>query len=104
MIIKVFPLVTGVDIIAELLPHLDSSDFYSIKNPMQMYMEQTGGQMKGGLVPAFMPYIDISSDDVVKLYKDKLLYQPLEPVEGVKQNYNTMFGSGIVVPPQGIIC
>lgn len=104
MIIKVFPLVTGVDIIAELLPHEESREFYSIKNPMQMYMEQAGGQMKGGLVPAFMPYIDISSDDVIKLYKDKLLYQPLEPVDSVKQNYNTMFGSGIVVPPQGIIC
>lgn len=99
MVIVALKLVTGEEIIGEHLnPDSEKGTSFRLKNPVGIsYVRTQEGQSIG-----FSPFplhadqidgavIDISSDHVVYSY---------EPAEDYRKNYDQIFGSGIVLPPE----
>jgi hypothetical protein len=95
--IKAMKLVTGEDVIAELI---DNGDTITFKNPVQVTMvpSKTGGAPNFG----FIPFPLTSNEKEVTVAKDKIVFT-VEPAEEFRNQYNTIFGSGIITPTQGIV-
>ena len=97
--IKLFKFVTGEEIIADV--EFNGTDFdefirlntlITIKDAVTLvYRPQEGGQMTVGFAP-FMPY----SEDKIKLLSSSIITYS-EPQEDLKNEFNRLFGSGIVV-------
>jgi hypothetical protein len=89
MNIKVFKLVTGEEIIAEIFNWFDAN--IELKNPAVIVMQQTQQGVGVGLMP-FMPY----STGNVKVYRVSLVSEA-EPDVKMINEYNRIFGSGIQI-------
>lgn len=97
--IKSIKLITGEDVICEYI--VDSnSNFVTLKNPVQVTMvpSRSGNQPNFG----FIPFPLTSNDKEIKIKEENVLYI-CEPAEEFVTQYNTIFGSGIITPPQGLI-
>ena len=93
MAVKLMRLKSGEDVVGEIVS--ENSEIIKVKNPaMIMPMSDgKGNQVQVGLAP-WMPFIaekrfDIPSDWFLLL---------TEPAPDIVNNYNQVFGSGIVVP------
>ena len=95
MAIKVIRLISG----EELMGHVETKDGgYFVKNVCQIvtsYADTTSATARDGLAP-FMPYTKSSDGiDLGKAYVGFIV----EPVNELINEYNKVFGSGLVLPP-----
>ena len=97
MNIKALKLVTGEDIVCELI---EAEDKFTMKNPVQVSLvpSRAGGQPNFG----FIPFPLTSNQKEIEILKDKIMFT-CEPAEEFITQYNSIFGSGIITPPKGII-
>ena len=95
MNLKLLRLKSGEDIVVELLDGKDSQQHMVVKNPaMLMPMSDgRGNQVQMGLAP-WMPF---SASKEYEIPKDWIIVIT-EPLKDIVNNYNQVFGSGIVVP------
>ena len=93
MAVKLVRLKSGEDIIADIMA--ESAEIVKIKNPaMLMPMSDgRGNQVQVGLAP-WMPFSEAKE---FELPRDWVLLTT-EPAQDIVNNYNQVFGSGIVVP------
>lgn len=94
MDVKVFKMVSGEEYIAELVD--ETEDHYVIKQPVGM-VDQGGGKV------GFMPYFVMAKSREFKILKDHFITEPQEPIEEPKENYEQIFGSGIIAPTKKIL-
>lgn len=93
MNIMITRLLTGEEILGEI--EINDNECF-IKNPTQI------GAMpnpKSGNIDIHMsPWIPLSSDKTVKINMSQVLCQ-YAPVNDIINKYNSMFGSGLYIPP-----
>jgi hypothetical protein len=91
MNIRVFKLINGEELLAEVFSQHDKS--FELKNPAQIVLQQTDKGVGVALAP-YMPYVEghvilgrhaVASDGT--------------PNQQLVNEYNRIFGSGIVVAP-----
>jgi hypothetical protein len=95
MSVKIFKLMTGEEIVAEITNESESS--VSLKNCVALVLQPSrDGKLSFGFVP-----FGAMVDGDITIDKDKLLFIA-EASDELKNNYNSMFG-GIVTPPKTLI-
>jgi len=88
--VKVFKLINGEELISEI--HNPYDKHYELKNPANIMLQQTAsGQMGVGMAP-YMPY----ADGNINLNKSAIAAEAI-PDQGMVNEYNRIFGSGIEV-------
>ena len=95
MNVKLLRLKSGEDVIADVTL-VDTEDTIKIKNPAQiipMGQQQQGGQMSMG----FGPWAPFAEEKEFEIPRDWLVYIST-PNKDLLNQYNSVFGSGIVVP------
>ena len=94
--IKCLKLITGEDIICE---YYSSETKITMKNPVQVSMVPTRtGEPNFG----FIPFPLVSNDKEILIDFDKVMFV-CEPGEEFLNQYNQIFGSGIVTPSKKLI-
>jgi hypothetical protein len=100
MNIQVFKLISGEDVLGELLG--DSLTSYTIKNPVGIAVVRgQNGQPNVGLTP-FPLHAEQKKDTTIDMPKCSVVYSYV-PAEDFVNNYNQIFGSGIVLPSKQLI-
>ena len=91
--IKLLRLKGGEDIVGDIIG--ENSEYFIIKNPAMLMPEGTGqgGSVQIGLTP-WMPFSEAKDFEIPR---DWVLITT-EPAQDIVNNYNQVFGSGIVVP------
>ena len=91
MNIKLLRLVTGEDVLTEIL---DAGDVaYKIKNPLIVYIRPTETGVPTVGMSQWIPY---SADKEFTIKNDKVVVVS-EPAEDIRSQYDRIFGSGIVL-------
>ncbi len=95
MSVKGFKLITGEEIVAEIVQ--DNGDNFVIKNPLSSVLQrgQNGPQL------GFMPWLAFATGTIEIRLPHVIAVVELD--NEVKNQYNTIFGSGIVTPPNQLI-
>lgn len=93
--VRVFKLVNGEDLIGEVFNWYDSH--VELKNPAQIVLQQTQQGVGVGLAP-YMPFVEGN----LELSRSAIAAQG-EPKQEMANEYNRIFGSGIVVAPANAI-
>lgn len=96
--IKVIRLISGEELMGEITE--DDEDTYRVKNVCQIassYADPTSATARIGIAP-FLPYTKVK--DGLTLNKSYVGFV-IEPVNELLSEYNKVFGSGIVLPPEG---
>jgi len=95
MNVKIIKLVTGEEIIGEVLN--DGGKLITIKNPVLIaVMRGKDGVPNVGFAP-FPTYSDDKKDKVFDFRLEHVLYSYV-PADDFKQNYDSIFGLGLVLP------
>ena len=91
--IKLLRLKSGEDIVGDIIG--ENSEFLIVKNPAMLMPvgDGRGGSVQIGLTP-WMPFSEAKDFEVPR---DWVLITT-EPAQDIVNNYNQIFGSGIVVP------
>jgi hypothetical protein len=95
MTTKVYKLINGEEIIAEVFNYFDRT--IELKNPATIVMQQTAQGMGVGLAP-YMPY----AKGNVELHKQAIASEA-EPDIKMENEYSRIFGSGIQIASAGAI-
>lgn len=100
MNVKCFKLVTGEDIMAEFE---EFSDRFIWKNPVQISMmpSRSSTTPTFGFMP-FPVYSGQNSKTVLTISKDHIIFDS-EADEQFLQQYDSIFGSGIITPSKNIV-
>ena len=95
MAVMIVRLINGEEIIGDCKV---TDNGIEIKEPAMIHygMNPTTGKMSVG----FLPYAQLLKDDEIELKADHIIYTG-EPVQEAYNQYNTMFGSGLVVAGPG---
>lgn len=96
-------LITGEDVMGDL--ETESETEYVINNPVSIaVLNGPNGQPGIGLgnFPMYAESVQKSKDATITLAKKFVVYY-YTPAQDFLNNYNQVFGSGIVVPPQKTI-
>ena len=93
--IKAFKLGSGEELVAEIVSETDAEVVF--KNPLGVVMQRS----EKGPVLGFIPWMQ-AADGPFTVSKDKIVVL-VEVAQEVKNGYNSIFGAGIVVPPQQLI-
>ena len=114
MNIQVFKLTSGEDVLGELVndsssysvkslgEHVNMPSSYSIKNTVGIAVVRgQNGQPNVGLTP-FPLHAEQKKDAVIDIPKSSVVYSYV-PAEDFINNYNQIFGSGIVLPSKQLI-
>ena len=88
--IKILKLSSGEEIVSEIV---DNDTTYTLKNAVTIVYKQTDKGLGSGLAP-YMPF---ATGDVT-LYKSNVA-ATAEPSKDMLNEYNRIFGSGIIVAP-----
>jgi hypothetical protein len=92
MIVKVFKMINGEDIMGEVF-NSPTMDPIELKNPSQIVLQRTETGMGVALAP-YMPF----ADGNVKIHKHAIASECI-PDQNMVNEYNRIFGSGIQVAP-----
>lgn len=93
MEVRIFKLVSGVEIIAELV--FTGSDVYNVKRPLQIHMMRASD---GSPSMGFAPWCMVADDSEVKLLMSALAARPLSPLPEVATSYVENV-TGLALPP-----
>ena len=97
MNIKAFKLITGEDVLGEVESESDTE--FVIENPVGIAVVRgKDGQPNIGFSP-FPLHAEQTVRSIIVISKKNVVYS-YKPAEDFITNYNQIFGSGIVVPPQ----
>jgi hypothetical protein len=102
MNIQGIKLVTGEELIADV--SLNNQGQLQLKNPVQLHMvppKVAGGSPQMGFIP-FPRFSQQKQGEVVVVEPLHVVYN-YTPATDISDNYNQMFGSGIITPPTQII-
>ena len=92
MNIKLLRLVTGEDVLTEIL---DSGDIaYKIKNPLIVYIRPTETGVPTVGMSQWIPY---SADKEFTVKHDKIVVTS-NPAEDLRTQYDRVYGAGIIMP------
>jgi hypothetical protein len=89
--IKVFKLINGEEIIAEIFNNY--ADHIELKSPAQIVMQQT----KEGVGVALAPYMPYATKNI-ELYRHAIASSAVPDVK-MQNEYSRLFGSGIEIAP-----
>jgi len=92
--LKLMRLKSGEDIVVELLDGKESQQHITVKNPAMLVPVGDG---KTNLQMGLMPWMPFSEAREFDLPREWVLLTT-EPAQEIVNNYNQVFGSGIVVP------
>lgn len=98
MNVKCFRLVTGEDIMAEFE---DCGDSFKWKNPVQISMVRSGTTPTFGFLP-FPVYTGQNKNTELTIGKNHIIFDSEADDEFVQQ-YNSIFGAGIITPSKSIL-
>lgn len=93
MNVKLIRLVTGEMLLADTTV-LHEQGSYMLSKPAWI------AQVKAGEF-ALVPWLPLAKKDEVTISSDKVIYC-VEPETGILNEYNTAFGSGLVIPNNGV--
>jgi hypothetical protein len=93
--IKVFKLISGEEIIAEVFNQFDQ--YIELKSPATIVIQQT----QQGVGVGLMPYMAYATGNV-QLYKNAIASEASPDVKMINE-YNRIFGSGIQIASAGSI-
>jgi hypothetical protein len=95
MSVKGFKLITGEEIVAEIVQ--DNGDVLYIKNPLASVLQrgQNGPQL------GFMPWLAFA-EGPIKI-KNEHIISVVDLDNEIKNQYNSIFGSGIMTPTKQLI-
>lgn len=97
MEIKAFKLITGEDILGEV--EAESETEFVLVNPVGIaVVRDKTGQPNIGFAP-FPIHAEQKSGATIAISKKNVVYS-YKPAEDFITNYDSIFGSGIIVPPQ----
>jgi hypothetical protein len=96
MAIKAIKLVSGEELIVEILDDVDAE--LTFTNPVACVLQRG---KDGAPILGFMPWMQASNSSF-KVKKNHILVIA-EVADKVKNEYNRIFGAGIVVPPKQLI-
>jgi hypothetical protein len=102
MNIQGIKLVTGEEVIADI--SVTNEGQLQLKNPVQLRMvppKVPGAQPQMGFVP-FPAFSQQKQDEIILVEPLHVVYN-YTPATDISDNYNQMFGSGIITPPTQII-
>ena len=91
MAVKVYKLINGEDIIAEI--ENDTPTEITLKNPAAIVVQQTEDGRVGA---AFAPYSPFAKDNTITIYKTSIAGYMEIDVKLINE-YNRIFGSGIMI-------
>jgi hypothetical protein len=94
MNIKLIRLQTGEDLIADVVKE-DAA--LTLENPCMVYVRPQGNSASVGIT-RWLPYADTKQFTI----DNKWIVVVTDPVEDLKNEYNKVFGSGLIVPPTQI--
>jgi hypothetical protein len=94
MNVKILKLVTGEEVVGELVSETDST--VTLKNTVALVIQPT----QQGLQMGFIPWASTIEGDVALKKSDVIYSGPAK--DDLKNNYSSMFG-GIVTPPKTLI-
>lgn len=92
MTVKVYKLISGEDIIADVEDN-PSESVITLKNPAAIVVQQTADGRVGA---AFAPYAPFAKDNEIVIYKSALAGHMEVDVKLINE-YNRIFGSGIMI-------
>lgn len=95
MNIKLIRLQTGEDLMGDVL--INENNDVVIENPCMVYVRPTGNSASVGIT-RWLPYSAEKSFTI----DSKWVVVITDPVDDLKNEYNKVFGSGIIVPPTQI--
>lgn len=95
--IKSIKLVTGEELVVEVVSETETT--IEFKNPVAIVLQRS--RQTNEVVPGFMPWVHAANGPFA-VNKDKTICVA-EVAEDIKNGYNQIFGSGIVVPPKQLI-
>lgn len=95
MTVKVFKLISGEELIAEVTS--GSAEGYFLETPASIMLQQTEKGIGVGLAP-YMPYVEGKP----YLYKSAIASEG-EPADAMRNEYSRLFGSGIQIAPAGSV-
>ena len=95
MSIKVFKMINGEELIAEVVDNLYNSTDYELKSPAVIIVQQTEQGVGIGLAP-YMPYVNGN----VTLSKSAVASHGIPEVK-MENEYRRIFGSGIQIAQAG---
>jgi hypothetical protein len=95
----VLKLVTGEEVMSEVN---EGENFFELINPVGVAIVRgPQGQPSVGFAP-FPLHAEQKTGNKIVIAKDKVVYHYL-PSEDFFENYNKIFGSGIILPPKDLI-
>jgi len=97
-------LVTGEEILGESegMVTTDKSEKFRIKNPVGISIVRgKDGQPNIGFSP-FPLHSEQKTGTTIDIHRSHVVYS-YEPAEDFKNNYDQIFGSGIILPPKQLI-
>lgn len=89
--VKVFKMINGEEIIAEVFNYFDRH--IELKNPAQIMLQRTETGMGVGIAP-YMPYADGNIDLIKTAVSAECI-----PDQNLINEYNRIFGAGIQIAP-----
>jgi len=92
MTVKSFKLISGEDVIGSVKNTTDS--YYTLEAPATIIMQPSA---EGRVNMAIMPFMAYTGDNDVVIFKHAIAAEA-DPDQQVINEYNRIFGSGIVVP------
>lgn len=93
--VKAIKLITGEELIAQIIE--SDQDTLKIKNPLAIVVQRTERGPAIGFVP-WMPYLE---GDIVMNRSSTVLISEVD--FEMRNQYNSMFGTGIITPPKELI-
>ena len=98
MNIKIVRLTTGEDLLADVSEAMDGSSI-TLENPCMLYMRPNDAGTATVGMTRWLPY----SSDKTFVIPRSFVITACEPADDLRNQYNSVFGSGLVVPPQKIV-
>ena len=99
MNIKAFKLVTGEEILGEVT---NISETFTIKNPVGITIHRgADGKPAVGFAP-FPIHAEQKTDATIDIHTQHVVYS-YEPAQEYVDNYNQIFGAGIILPNKTLI-
>lgn len=96
MSVKSLRLITGEDIIADAILE---DGIWTLKNPVRVSMVPNGGPQP---TFGFMPFPLTSNDKEIPI-DEKYIVFVCEPAEEFLNQYNSLFGTGIITPTKKLL-